>query len=101
VYSRTLDAPSSERTRIERQFDRAAVRQLKESSPRDISIGGPELARVAIGAGLVDEYRVFLHPISVGAGKPALPGDQRVKLELLEERRFGSGVVYLRYALLA
>jgi dihydrofolate reductase len=97
VYSRTLDSPSSARTTIERQFDPDAVRRLKESSPSDISIGGPELAAQAIAAGLVDEYRAFLHPIAVGSGKPALPQNLRMQLVLLDERRFASGVVYLRY----
>jgi dihydrofolate reductase len=97
VYSRTLQTPSSARTRIEREFDPVEVRRLKESSSRDLSIGGPELAGQAIGAGLVDEIRLFLHPVAVGGGKPALAKDLRVQLELLEERRFASGVVYLRY----
>jgi dihydrofolate reductase len=97
VYSRTLEVPSSARTTIERNFDSAAVRRLKESARSDISIGGPELAGQAIAAGLVDEYRVFLSPVAVGGGKPALPHDARIQLELLEERRFAGGVVYLRY----
>ena len=97
VYSRTLENVSSERTRIERDFDPAAVARLKDSSVSDISIGGPELAGSAIAAGLVDEYRAFLHPIAVGGGKPALPENLRIKLELVEQRRFESGVVYLRY----
>ena len=97
VYSRTLRSASSARTRIEPDFDPAAVRLLKEASSQDISIGGPELAGQAIAAGLVDECRLLLHPVSVGGGKPALPKDLRVQLELLEERRFASGVVYLRY----
>ena len=100
VYSRTLETASSARTRIEREFDPAAVRRLKESSSRDISVGGPELAGQAIAAGLVDEVHLFLHPIAVGGGKPALPTDIRVQLELLDERRFAGGVVYLRYAVL-
>jgi dihydrofolate reductase len=97
VYSRTLQAPSSERTRIERDFDPAAIRKLKESSDRDITIGGPELAGQALAAGLVDELHLFLHPVSVGGGKRALPEDVHVELELLAERRFRSGVVQLRY----
>jgi dihydrofolate reductase len=96
VYSKTLDAPASARTRIEREFDPEAVRRLKES-PRDLSVGGPDLAGQAIKAGLVDELQLFLTPVVVGGGKQALPGDVRLELELLEERRFGSGVVYLHY----
>jgi dihydrofolate reductase len=97
VYSRTLQTPSSARTRIERDFDPAAIRQLKESSARDITIGGPALAGQAIAAGLVDECYLLLGPIVVGGGKRALPEDVRVQLELLDEHRFRSGVVHLRY----
>jgi dihydrofolate reductase len=97
VYSRTLRTPSSARTRIERDFDPAAIRQLKESSVRDLTIGGPELAGQAIAAGLVDEFHLLLGPIVVGGGKRALPDDVRVHLDLLDERRFRSGVVHLRY----
>jgi dihydrofolate reductase len=97
VYSKTLDAPASARTRIERDFDPQAVRALKEQSTRDLSIGGPGLAAHAIRAGLVDEWQLFLTPITVGGGTRALPDGARVKLELLGERRFGSGVVYLHY----
>jgi dihydrofolate reductase len=97
VYSRTLETVSSARTRIERDFDPEAVGQLKASAGRDISVGGPDLAAQAIKAGLVDEYHLFLTPIVVGGGKPSLPDQVRVKLELLDERRFGSGVVHLHY----
>ena len=97
VYSRTLQTPSTARTRVEREFDPAAVRELKASSSRDLSVGGAELAGEAFAAGLVDECRLFLHPIIVGGGKPALPDDVRVRLELLAEHRFPSGVVYLDY----
>jgi dihydrofolate reductase len=99
VYSRTLRAPSSGRTRIERDFDPAAIRRLKESSARDISVGGAKLAGEAIGAGLVDECHLFLVPILVGGGKRALPDGVRAPLELLAERRFRSGVVHLHYGL--
>jgi dihydrofolate reductase len=98
VYSRTLEAPSSARTRIERDFDPAAIRRLKEFSARDISVGGAELAGQAIAAGLVDDCHLFLCPIIVGGGKGALPGGIRARLELLAERRFRGGVVHLRYA---
>jgi dihydrofolate reductase len=97
VYSKTLETASSARTRIERDFDPEAVRRLKASSRRDMSVGGPELAAQAIDAGLVDEFHLFLTPILVGGGKQSLPNDVRLKLELLDERRFGNGVVHLHY----
>jgi len=99
VYSRTLQAPSSERTRIERDFDPAAVRRLKESAARDITVGGAELGGQAMAAGLVDECHLFLGPILVGGGKRALPDGVHARLELLAERRFANGVVYLRYSM--
>ena len=101
VYSRTLTAPSSGRTRIEREFDPGAIRQLKESSGTDITVGGAELAGRAMAAGLVDECHLLLSPILVGGGKSALPADVRVQLELLDERRFRGGVIHLHYALRA
>jgi dihydrofolate reductase len=97
VFSRKLDAPSSERTRIERDFDPEAVRQMKASADADLSVSGPELAAQAIRAGLVDEFHLFLAPVVVGGGKLALPRDVSVTLELLDERRFPNGTVYLRY----
>jgi dihydrofolate reductase len=97
VYSRTLQTPSSARTRIEREFEPDAIRQLKLSSTADIAVGGGELAGQAIGAGLVDECHLFLCPIVVGGGKRALPGNVRAQLELLDERRFDNGVVHLHY----
>jgi dihydrofolate reductase len=97
VYSRSLESVSSARTRIERTFDPDAVRRLKEEADRDLSVGGPELAAQAIRAGLVDEIQLFLVPIVVGGGNPALPDDVRVSLELLDEHRFDNGVVHLRY----
>jgi len=97
VYSRTLETVSSARTQIERDFDPEAVRQLKASAERDISVGGPALAAQAIKAGLVDEFHLFLTPIMVGGGKPSLPDNVLVKLELLDERRFRSGVVHVHY----
>jgi dihydrofolate reductase len=99
VYSRTLQAPSSERTRIERDFDPAAVRQLKDSSARDITVGGAELAGEAISMGLVDECHLYLVPVLVGGGKRALPDNVRARLGLLAETRFRSGVVHLHYEL--
>jgi dihydrofolate reductase len=98
VYSKTLAAVSSAKTRVEREFDPEAVRELKASAGSDLSIGGAELAAQAIAAGLVDEYHLFLVPVLVGGGKRALPEDGvRVNLELLDERRFERGTVYLRY----
>jgi dihydrofolate reductase len=97
VFSKTLESVSTSKTRLEREFDPAAIRELKASEGRDISVGGPELAAVAIKAGLVDECHLFLTPIIVGGGNPALPNDVRVELELLDERRFGNGVVHLHY----
>ena len=98
VYSRTLETVSSARTRIEPDFDPEAVRQMKAQAGRDITVGGPDLAAQAIKAGLVDEFHLFFVPIVVGGGNQALPDHVRLKLELLDERRFGSGVVHLRYA---
>jgi dihydrofolate reductase len=99
VYSRTLDEVATARTRLERDFDPAAIRRLKASSDRDLTIGGAELAGGAVAAGLVDECHLFLHPVAVGSGKPALSVTGRVQLELLDEHRFRSGVVHLRYGL--
>jgi dihydrofolate reductase len=97
VYSKTLETASTLRTRIEREFDAEAVRQMKAAAGRDITVGGPDLAAQAIKAGLVDEYHLFVAPIMVGSGKQSLPNNVRVKLELLDERRFGSGMVHLHY----
>jgi dihydrofolate reductase len=97
VYSTTLQATSSARTRIERDFDPAAIRQLKDTAERDLSVGGPRLAAQAIKAGLVDELHLFLNPVVVGGGNPALPNGIRLDLELLDEHRFGNGVVHLHY----
>jgi dihydrofolate reductase len=97
VYSKTIEAASTPRTRIERNFDPEAVRQLKESSERDLTVGGPDLAGQAIKAGLVDELQLFVNPVVVGGGNPSLPEGARLTLELLDERRFGNGVVYLHY----
>jgi dihydrofolate reductase len=97
VYSKTLDTPASARTRIEREFDAEAVRELKAQAGRDLSVGGPDLAAQAIEAGLVDEFHLFLTPVVVGGGNRALPDHVRVQLELLDERRFGNGTVYLHY----
>jgi dihydrofolate reductase len=97
VYSRTLAAAPTTRTRIEPDFDPEAVRQLKAATGRDLTVGGPTLAAHAITAGLVDEYHLFVWPVVVGGGKHFLPDRVRLQLELLDERRFGNGMVYLRY----
>ena len=98
VYSRTLQTVSSNRTRIEREFDATAIRRLKETSRSDMSIGGAELAGQAIASGLVDEFRLLLVPILVGGGKRVWPQDAGgVALELLDERRFREGVVSVHY----
>jgi dihydrofolate reductase len=97
VYSTTLAAVTTTRTRLERSFDPGAVRRLVAGAGQDVSLGGPTLAAAAFAAGLVDECHLILHPIAVGGGTPALPRGQRVSLQLVDERRFGSGVVYLRY----
>ena len=97
VYSRSLENVSTDRTRLERDFDPGSVRELKARSERDITVGGSELAAEAIRAGLVDEIHMIISPVLVGGGKQALPGGVRLRLELLNERRFGSGVVHLRY----
>jgi dihydrofolate reductase len=97
VYSSTLDAVSSARTRLEREFDPDAVRRLKKAAERDVTVGGPGLAAHALAAGLVDECHLFLNPVAVGGGTRALPAGLHLDLELLDERRFAGGVVYLRY----
>ncbi len=98
VYSRTLTAPRSARTRIEREFDGDAVRRLKADSPHDITVDGPELAAEAIRLGLVDEFQMIVCPVIVGGGKRFFQAGVRLNLELIEERRFGNGVIVLRYA---
>jgi dihydrofolate reductase len=97
VYSKTLAAPSTGRTRVERDFDPEAVRRMKASVATDLSVGGPDLAAHAFRAGLVDECHLFLAPIIVGGGNKSLPDDVRLELELVAERRFGSGMVHLHY----
>ena len=97
VYSRTLETARTARTRIERAFDSEAIRQLKAQSDRDLTVGGPDLAAQAIRAGLVDDYQMFVVPVVVGAGKRSLPRDGRIELELLDERRFRNGTVFLHY----
>lgn len=97
VYSRSLPAVSTARTRLERSFDPEAVRELKTRAERDITVGGATLAAAAIRSGLVDEYHLVVSPVLVGGGRRALPADVRLQLELTGHRRFGNGVVHLRY----
>jgi dihydrofolate reductase len=97
VFSRTLDQVTTERTRLEREFDPDAIRRLKEDAERDISIGGPTLAAEAIRAGVVDEYQLVVAPVTVGGGTSVFPAGVRVDLELVDERRFTSGAVHLHY----
>ena len=97
VCSRSLETVSTARTRLERDLDPREVERMKKSSDRDISIGGPNLAASAFRQGLIDEVHLFLTPVVVGGGTQALPEDVRLDLELEDERRFGNGVVYLRY----
>jgi dihydrofolate reductase len=101
VYSRTLGAVSSRRTRIEREFDVAAVGRMKSEADSDISVGGPELAGQALKAGLVDECQLFVTPVVVGGGTPCFPGGVRMNFELLDQRRFLNGALYLRYCCLS
>lgn len=97
VYSKTLERAPTARTRIERDFDPDAVRQMKTSAGSDLTVGGPDLAAAAFAAGLVDECRLFVAPIVVGGGKQSLPDDPRLELELLDEHRFGGGMLHLHY----
>mgnify|MGYP000890040818 CR=1 FL=1 len=101
VYSRTLDAVSSARTRLERELAAPTIERMKQRATADLGIGGADLAGQAIAAGLVDELQLLQVPVLVGGGKRALPDDVNVELELLDERRFRSGVVFLRYRVLA
>ena len=97
VYSKSLETVSTPKTRLEREFEPQAVRDLKAQLPHDVSVAGPTLAAQAIRAGLVDEYHLLVVPIMLGGGKRVLPGNVGVKLDLLDERRVGNGWVYLRY----
>jgi dihydrofolate reductase len=97
VYSTTLEAVSTAKTRLERSFDLDSVRDMKASATSDLTVGGSNVAAHAFKGGLVDECQLFIWPVLVGGGKPALPSDTRAELELLDERRFSNGVMYLRY----
>jgi riboflavin biosynthesis pyrimidine reductase len=97
VYSKSLETVSTPKTRLEREFDAQAIRDLKAQFPQDVSVGGPALAAHAIRDGLVDEIHLFVVPIVIGGGEQVLPSNVCVKLDLLDERRFANGMVYLRY----
>jgi len=97
VYSKSLETVSTPKTRLEREFEPQAVRDLKAQLPHDISVAGPNLAAQAIRAGLVDEYELLIAPVMLGGGKPILPSNVSIQLDLLDERRVGNGWVYLRY----
>ena len=97
VYSKSLETVSTSRTRLEREFEPQAVRDLKAQLPHDLSVAGPNLASQAIQSGLVDEYHLLVAPATLGGGKPVLPSNISTKLDLLDERRVGNGWVYLRY----
>jgi dihydrofolate reductase len=97
VYSKSLETVPSAKTRLESEFDPKVIREMKDACERDITVGGPNLAAQAFNAGLVDECQLFLTPVVVGGGKRSLPSNVRLDLELLSERRFRSGVVFLHY----
>jgi len=97
VYSTTLAEPATKRTRIASTFEVDEVRAMKEASSAEVLVGGPGLAAHALRAGVVDEIRLVLSPVAVGAGKPAFPTDLRLDLELIDERRFGNGAVHVAY----
>ena len=101
VYSTTLPVVSTNNTQLERRFDPDSIREIKSSAASDLTVGGSTLAAHAFNAGLVDECQLFIYPLLVGEGKPAFPSDARVQLDLLEEHRFGDGVVNLRYRILS
>ncbi len=101
VYSTTLPAVSTVRTRLERRFDPDSVRDMKAAAATDVTIGGSALAALGFNAGLIDECQFFIYPVLVGGGKPAFSGDAHIQLDLLEEHRFGNGVLNLRYRILS
>jgi dihydrofolate reductase len=97
VYSTTLDEVSTDRTRLERRFDPDSIRTMKDAASRDLTVGGANLAAHAFRANLIDECHLFISPVVVGGGKPSLPRGLRAGLELLDERRFDNGIVYVRH----
>jgi dihydrofolate reductase len=99
VYSSTLAAPPTANTQLERRFDPGAVLDLKAAASRDLLVGGPNLAAQALVAGLVDEIALFVWPVILGGRNPALPANTRTDLELIDEHRFSSGAIHLRYRL--
>jgi dihydrofolate reductase len=99
VYSRTLTSPSTARTRIEPTFDPDAVRRLKATADRDLTVGGAGLAGQALAARLVDELRLFVVPVVVGGGTGWLPAGGRFDLDLVDTHRFRSGFIYCHYRL--
>src|SRR4051812_10535022 len=99
VYSSTLPEPLTAKTRLVRSLDPSAVQDLKVAAGKDLLVGGPNLAAQALGAGLVDELALFVWPVVLGGRTPALPTEMRVELKLIDEHRFSSGVVHLRYRL--
>jgi len=97
VYSKSLETIATAKTRLEREFDPQAVREFKTRLPHDVSVGGPTLAGHAIRSGLVDEYHLLVVATVLGEGIRVLPSNVGIKLDLLDERRFANGMVYLRY----
>jgi dihydrofolate reductase len=97
VYSTTLDAVSTAKSRLVGRFDPDFIRTMKDTASRDLMVGGANLAAHAFSARLIDECHLFICPVIVGRGKPSLPSELRAKLELLDERRFDNGVVYVRH----
>jgi dihydrofolate reductase len=100
VYSTTLDAVSTDKSRLERRFDPDSIRKMKAANSRDLMVGGANIAAHAFSAGLIDESHLFICPSVVGRGKPSLPSELRANLELLDERRFDNGVVYVRHRII-
>lgn len=97
VYSTTLQDVSTERTQLKRRFDAAEIGRLKEATDADLNVSGPDLAAHAFRADLVDEVQVMLAPVIIGAGKSYHPAGVRLDLDLVDLRRFGNGMVWLRY----
>jgi dihydrofolate reductase len=97
VLSRTLDAVEGANTRLASDDLPTELAALRASVDGDIAVGGATLAAEAARLGLIDEYRVFLHPVAVGGGIPFFPREHRIDMELVETRTFSSRVVYLRY----
>jgi dihydrofolate reductase len=97
VYSTTLEDVRTARTRLESNLDRAHIRQMVAEATTDITIAGPELAAHAFRAGLIDECQLLIAPVAIGGGKRCFPTELRVDLRLVDERRFGNGMTFLRY----